>query len=567
VLATAQVPGDAARITAMDVLYQIALNHPGLCDAAVDRLIEDRLAEADAAKHAVTRNRAEARAAVDEAVATVRETIKREFGRPLEEVAATDAPLARSVFDDMARRTTDWERTAAIRLAAANLSVPIVRMITLIKASDASAIQKAVSKAPGVEPMTFSDAAWQFSTHPSFLNRGLLPPVYPGSLNGSLEKVIERMAVGEVSPVLRVPNLVDGRLAYVILTVEERRAASPLKDPTSDLIEAAVRARPVDFPEYNNWLRSAYSRFGVRVNYQFGTRKFAAGDPPVVPDAGLIDWEAEVPETLVKIRRGGVDLARITRDEYVPYFSYKHVDEANQAVTDLVIREVVELERKRLKIDVPTHQIVEELRKQYKEMEATVRKTPGLTLEQLLAHRGFTPERFHQHLVELQQLTVPMRKMIRYHQITHARFQCSGIMMRDRGKMDLVLRDLKSGALKFDDAVKKFSESPDADRGGLLHAFYEGGGLPEFETVASKMNDGDVSPVFEVRDLEGAALRTEYWILRMDQRTDGRKLSFAEAEPEIVRDLEARPMANWEFNTWIAQMYRDYQIVDRRYFR
>src|SRR3989337_391399 len=77
--------------------------------------------------------------------------------------------------------------------------------------------------------------------------------------------------------------------------------------------------------------------------------------------------------------------------------------------------------------------------------------------------------------------------------------RASHILLKTREEADMVLKKAKQGA-KFEDLAKKFSTDPGSkDTGGDLGFFSQGMMVPEFDSVAFKLNVGEVSDIVQSR--------------------------------------------------------------------
>lgn len=117
-----------------------------------------------------------------------------------------------------------------------------------------------------------------------------------------------------------------------------------------------------------------------------------------------------------------------------------------------------------------------------------------------------------------------------------------------------IAADIKSGKLKFADAVAKYSVGPTPDKGGNI------GNLPwdemalDWKQVLGSMSPGEVSRIFEIRKLKS--------LLKLNAVTPGNEMTLDEATPQIEDELRG-PLLNARFEEYVTQL-RNRSVIDIR---
>ncbi|MGM0557538.1 MAG: peptidylprolyl isomerase [Myxococcota bacterium] len=96
-------------------------------------------------------------------------------------------------------------------------------------------------------------------------------------------------------------------------------------------------------------------------------------------------------------------------------------------------------------------------------------------------------------------------------------------------KAEELVKKAKGGA-DFAELAKTHSEGPSAKRGGDLGFFPKGRMVPEFDEVAFQMKKGDIS--------EPVKTRFGYHVIKVTDKKEAGKQSFADAKEEIMQRLE-----------------------------
>ncbi len=119
---------------------------------------------------------------------------------------------------------------------------------------------------------------------------------------------------------------------------------------------------------------------------------------------------------------------------------------------------------------------------------------------------------------------------------------------------DKIAADIKSGKIKFADAVAKFSVGPAPEKGGNI------GNLPwdemalDWKQVLAPMSPGDVSGIFEIRKLRS--------LLKLNAVTPGTAMTLDDASPQIEDELR-NPLLSARFEEYIT-LLRKKSVIDIR---
>lgn len=144
-----------------------------------------------------------------------------------------------------------------------------------------------------------------------------------------------------------------------------------------------------------------------------------------------------------------------------------------------------------------------------------------------------------------------------FYQKNHSSFEepdrvhCRHIVANKQEKAAMILSLLKEGE-NFANLAKKYSESPDGEKGGDL-GFVGMGELPAlFEKTCFTLNTGQTSEV----------LHSDYGyhIFRVVEKKPGRQMTLAEASPTIsarLKEAMARPL----LRTWLDEIQKDKKIT------
>ncbi|SHN50316.1 peptidyl-prolyl cis-trans isomerase [Desulfovibrio litoralis] len=115
-----------------------------------------------------------------------------------------------------------------------------------------------------------------------------------------------------------------------------------------------------------------------------------------------------------------------------------------------------------------------------------------------------------------------------------------------------VLADIRSGKLKFADAVAKFSIGPNPKKSGVL------GKLPweematDWKDIIAPMSVGEISKIFDVRNFKA--------IVKLNSMNPGVQMTFEEAKPIVDNEVRT-PLLNARFDEYLAQL-KSKAIID-----
>lgn len=131
------------------------------------------------------------------------------------------------------------------------------------------------------------------------------------------------------------------------------------------------------------------------------------------------------------------------------------------------------------------------------------------------------------------------------------RIHCRHIVTNKKEKTETILSLLKSGE-NFAALAKKYSESPDAEKGGDLGFIAIGEYPAVFQQACFTLNTGQTSEV----------VSSEYGfhIFRVVEKRPGRQLSVGEATPEILKRLR-KENAKPALRAWLDSLYQGRKIL------
>jgi peptidyl-prolyl cis-trans isomerase C len=291
--------------------------------------------------------------------------------------------------------------------------------------------------------------------------------------------------------------------------------------------------------------------------------------PALVFLHGCGQWASPLPDNVV-VR---INEEQVTADEFHREFAEQVLDPEQespeetrgglkQAYLDQVIERkilVQEAHRTGVKISPEElNQALGEIRKDYSDGE----------LDQRLGSRGMTLENWKVRIEE----RLLAEKMIRnatrsrekvseaealgYYETHRSSFRfplrvrVRQVLLTDGGEALRLLKELKKG-VKFEKAASEKSLGPEKARGGDLGYFSPGERPPEFDRVFS-MEVGALSEV--VKTSYG------YHIFRLDEKIQPREMSFEEAKPGIVQELE-KNKAEEGYRTWLKEARERCKVV------
>jgi parvulin-like peptidyl-prolyl isomerase len=100
-----------------------------------------------------------------------------------------------------------------------------------------------------------------------------------------------------------------------------------------------------------------------------------------------------------------------------------------------------------------------------------------------------------------------------------------------RQKIEAILEEIKGGR-DFADQARRYSEGPEAARGGDAGWIYGGNGPPPIERAVFRLQPGEISDVVETR--------LGFHLLRVEERRPEGPVPFDEAKESIRLKVEAR---------------------------
>ena len=112
--------------------------------------------------------------------------------------------------------------------------------------------------------------------------------------------------------------------------------------------------------------------------------------------------------------------------------------------------------------------------------------------------------------------------------ISDEKVSAKHILVDDEEKCKEIKEEIDNG-LDFSDAAAKYSSCPSSKKGGRLGEFGKGQMVPEFEEVAFKMEEGEISD--PVKSQFG------YHIIQLDKKVPAEQKSFNEVKDQVKQQL------------------------------
>lgn len=130
----------------------------------------------------------------------------------------------------------------------------------------------------------------------------------------------------------------------------------------------------------------------------------------------------------------------------------------------------------------------------------------------------------------------------------------SVILLPEKLPFKKIYDDIKSGALKFEEAARKYSADASAPEGGAIKGVPWDRLPPDMHKLLSSLKDGQLSPL----------LRTQggFVVIRRDGLADSKPLTLQEAAPRIEETLRA-PLLEDRFKEYTSQL-RGKAVIDIR---
>jgi len=99
-------------------------------------------------------------------------------------------------------------------------------------------------------------------------------------------------------------------------------------------------------------------------------------------------------------------------------------------------------------------------------------------------------------------------------------------------KATTVLKKIRDGELTFEEAVQKYSEDPNKERGGDMGALHKGRLAPEVEEKVFALKPDELAGPFKT--FKG------YYVFRFEERLPERQMAFEEIKTSLMRDLKKK---------------------------
>ncbi|MFZ5987080.1 MAG: peptidylprolyl isomerase [Bacillota bacterium] len=129
--------------------------------------------------------------------------------------------------------------------------------------------------------------------------------------------------------------------------------------------------------------------------------------------------------------------------------------------------------------------------------------------------------------------------------------KASHILVKDENTAKEVLSEINSGS-SFEDTVKKYSLCPSKSQGGDLGYFTKGKMVPEFESAAFSMKNGEISN-------EPVKTQFGFHIIKLTDKKDAGIKTFDEVKSEIHQQLIARKQEELYFNK-VDELKSKYEV-------
>jgi peptidyl-prolyl cis-trans isomerase C len=283
---------------------------------------------------------------------------------------------------------------------------------------------------------------------------------------------------------------------------------------------------------------------------------------PLVFSVGCSEWGGGLPDNEV----ARVNQDTITLDEFDREFKELVLESGKEeksgvpgtlkraCLDQMIERKLLAQEARRLGIKVSpeeVNQAILEMRKDY----------PGNGFDERLSLHGVTLQEWRESLEEKLlaermmrkarhvQGTVDEKEALQYYETHRSSFELKlkvrarQIVVADGEEALQILKRLKKGE-SFAKLAAEKSMGPEKANGGDLGYFSQGERPAEFDQVFS-LEPGQISEV--IKSPYG------YHIFKVEEKTGPRQVSFEEAKPAIVEDLE-RKKEEQEFERWLKDL-------------
>jgi peptidyl-prolyl cis-trans isomerase C len=186
-----------------------------------------------------------------------------------------------------------------------------------------------------------------------------------------------------------------------------------------------------------------------------------------------------------------------------------------------------------------------------------------LLLNQFKTYEDWTAEVKQRLIIEktlskevIEKINVPEKELQDHYdkfyanKLSEPKVRLAQIFTTTKENADKAFEELKTGA-KFEDVAKKYSESPEASKGGVVGLITKGEGLEIFDK-AFLMQAGETSIV----------LQSDYGfhILKVMELVPAAQISFKEAKPFILNEI-VREKENKYYEEWLGKRFKNSKIL------
>lgn len=252
-----------------------------------------------------------------------------------------------------------------------------------------------------------------------------------------------------------------------------------------------------------------------------------------------------------------VEDREILASELAGPFFFHFAPQANELLRKLVNDEIARREAIRLQISVDSVELEEGVRQGI----ATLRKQIDLeyagkrSLEKFLEEDLKTSlSNYERSLRRFVLGRLFFERVLRFEQMLEDRVVCRVLTVKDSGKAEEFLAQLREGA-DFELLAKQNSIAPNRDKGGKMPPF----GKDYNHPIAAPAFQAELGalggPVEEKRGGDSF-----YHLFRVIEKIPARKGGYSELEPEVKKSLSERPIEEWEYFYWSEKMGKRYHL-------
>lgn len=216
---------------------------------------------------------------------------------------------------------------------------------------------------------------------------------------------------------------------------------------------------------------------------------------------------------------------------------------------------IIRAEASRLGITVSSDEVEPAVREAVESLQKRVETEYGtaLTLDEFLHEQMFTSRAAYESAVRaFARQTRLTALVIRYDQLTQDRLTVRHLLVRDRARASQCLQKLREGA-DFAALAREESLAPTKADGGKLPPFDREFAHPITEPAFATAT-GTLGAIVE----EKRGDQTWFHLFKVIERTNARKVIFAEVRDELVRGLVERPLSRFEFESYMRKAGRRY---------